>query len=169
MNALSAQANRMLAGLAVLGLLAAVAAPVSGWFASQPPATPLSIPRISIDELPASPPPHFPERNPFDLEGRSWRPVEPNAATANNSAAVAQRVGGIVKLPGLEGVVTDGSFVKIGQDWQGENLKSVTSDGYVLSGPSGDQSVAVNPDRDKRVKGLLTTSQQGKPRRWFDK
>jgi hypothetical protein len=94
-------------------------------------------------------------RNIFDPEGRPWH-SEPAAAQPAGPVVDNAPVQAIVKLRGVEGVITASGFIAVGEKIGGGTLKAIVPSGYVITTTAaGERTVAVDPAREQRLKALL--------------
>jgi hypothetical protein len=103
----------------------------------------------------------FDSRNAFDPEGLPWH-ASVRAPTQSAATADVTVVQAVVKLHGIEGVITANGFVAVGESIGGGTLKKITPTGYVITTAAGERTIAVDPGREQRLRTLLggrTTSE----------
>ncbi len=98
----------------------------------------------------------LPEWNIFAENGEPWQQVQaPAAAATPDRVRKAQKfnadgIKGSLRMPGLEGVMTDQGFVAVGGSLEGAEILSLQNGEIVVSTSGQEQSVVVNPTRQQR-------------------
>lgn len=90
-----------------------------------------------------------PSRNIFDQYGHAWRKPRGFKQAAGNSETT---VVGIVRLRGLDGVLTLQGFVPVGKLINGGKLASVGQGEYILDFEGQRKTFAVDDSRERRRK-----------------
>lgn len=99
----------------------------------------------------------IPRWNPFDPNGEQWTPARKQPVAAKKKQISAQQqvkvegVTGILRLPGLQGVITDKGFIEVGEVFSGAEVRQV-GDGEAVFSVSGKDElvIRINPQRDER-------------------
>jgi hypothetical protein len=104
---------------------------------------------LSIPNSPDSDRINDPGRNVFDKDGNAWqKPRGIKEAEGNTATTVL----GIVRLRGLDGVLTLQGFVPIGKTINGGKLVAVEQGKYVLDFEGQRKEFAVDDNRERRRK-----------------
>jgi len=120
---------------------------------------PISVPG-KIDDALAVPPEYaidIPQWNPFDPNGEAWtlvpkRAVEVEKKSVSPPQTVqVEGVTGLLRLPGLQGVITEQGFIEVGELFSGAEVRRVGDGEAVFSAVGkGDLVIRIDPKRDER-------------------
>lgn len=121
-------------GIALLLLLALVVYRLGPLLpgASGPMAEIRPLTQAEVAEPPASPVTEI-TRNPFDPAGSPWR----LSASTTDDKPAAGAVKGVMILPGVKAVITDGATVRFGETLAGGTIIGVDRQQLLLEGPGG--------------------------------
>ena len=102
--------------------------------------------------------PGFPERNPFDLEGRAWRAP---AGAKGQRVARLEDVRGVLASRTLSGVFTPAGLVKTGEPFAGGTLEAVNRETLVVRMPDGNTKLLQLAHEDDKVRERLRELWEG--------
>lgn len=94
-------------------------------------------------------------RNVFDPSGQAWQTSEKAKRFAGNAAPAAANgdIKGVIKIPGVEGVLMGKEFVPVGKSLLGGNLEKVEGGKAQISGGSA-KEVDLNAVREQQKQSL---------------
>lgn len=99
----------------------------------------------------------IPQWNPFDPKGEPWSLVRRKPDEVKRQQVSPQQtiqvegVTGVLRLPGLQGVMTDQGFVEVGELFSGAEVRQIGDGVAVFSvAGKGEQVIRIDPERDKR-------------------
>jgi len=151
--------NRVLYG--ILGLVLSLGVMV--WFVPKQridysDVKPVKVTRLKIADRKVSGPELLPpSRNIFDVQGKLWQKNRPlsndkSRQHSENNLSKSIKVTGIVRLPGLEGVLTSQGFYKVGKKLNGGKLVGVSDGEYILDFSGVHKRIAIDTTRARRRK-----------------